>query len=81
MAARKPMAKWSDKETSMIVAKLQEMSDRNTNDNGFKGATWQAVAGMLDNDFKMRKACESKFMRIKAEHKQVKLLQDMSGFG
>ena len=74
-------AKWSEEEMFLIIEKLQEMSDGNTCNNGFKGSTWQAVADMLDDDLKNWSACESKFMRIKAEFKQVKFLNDSSRFG
>ena len=69
MAAHKANTKWSDEDVSMMVAKLQELSDDNTCDNGSKSAIWQAVADMLKDDLKNRSACEPKFMRLKGEYK------------
>ena len=80
-ASPKVHAKWADDETTAIIEKLQELSDGNTCENKYKSSTWQAVVDMLADGVKTKSACESKFMRLKKEYKEVKFLRDPSGFG
>ena len=63
-----------------MIEMLQDATDGNTCDNGWKGPVWQSIADALDNDLKTRSACQSKFVRLKKEYKEVKHLRDISGF-
>lgn len=77
----KPSAKWDNAEITTMIDMLQDGSDGNTCDNGWKGLLWQPIADNSDDRLKTRSACESKFVLLKKDYKEVRHLREISGFG
>lgn len=63
-----------------MIEMLQDTIDGNPCNNSWKGPVWQVVLDSLANNLKSCSACESKFVCLKTDHKEVRHLQEMSSF-
>jgi hypothetical protein len=81
--ARSNRSNWTNQEISQLIELLQEAkSNGQTSDNGFKAAVWNGIAASFSDPLKNEKrACESKWARLKKDYKDVKFLRELSGFG